>query len=135
MRPAPVELIAPKLVRAVQFPRRRYQHFFGQRAAVHVVPKTFARQFVFNDAALAGRTRPEPVAIEHVERVDFPAPPIVELAPETNRQLGPTELEISHFSDLLARTVATLDHHRSFSADLFRNRIDLQRFDHGRHRV
>ncbi|PYJ43643.1 MAG: hypothetical protein DME86_02395 [Verrucomicrobia bacterium] len=46
VRPAPAELIAPKLMRTMIFARSGLEHAFAQRSLVHVIPKILSGQFV-----------------------------------------------------------------------------------------
>ena len=94
MRPPAAEFIAPKLMGAAKFGRAGLQHLLCQRAAIHVVPKTFALQLLGHHGAGARGIRAKAIAIEHLKTFHLPALPIFHFAPETNRNTGHAKIEI-----------------------------------------
>lgn len=77
-----------------EFCSRGLEHSLGQRSEIHLVPKALARKLVGHDAASAGRGSAKLIAVEHLEAVDFPSLLVFDLTPETNRNIGETEIEI-----------------------------------------
>jgi len=94
MRPPPAEFIARKLMSAAKFGSAGLQHSLCQCAAIHVVPKTFARQLLSHYAAGARGISAKAIAIQHFETFHLPALPIFHFAPETNRNTGHAKIEI-----------------------------------------
>src|SRR5882724_420485 len=81
VRPWAIEFVRPKLVGAAKLIRGRPQHPLIERALLHVVPNTFARQFVFDNRSLSRGDGVKTIAVEHLETHYLPAPPIVDFAP------------------------------------------------------
>src|SRR5438128_8306239 len=116
-------------MRAPKFPRRRFEHAPCERAAIQVIPQTFAGQFVRADAARARGISMEAIAIEHPETFDLPALPFIHFAPEMNRHTRETKIQVRRLSDLFAVAIAFFDHDNTPRAKLLRDRVDAYRFD------
>jgi len=119
VRPAAAKMIAPKLVGAAKFCSRGSQHFSRQGSAIEMFPQTFARQLFGNDRAFAGGRRAIAVAIEHLKAVDFPALPLLRLAPESNRNVRHSKIEICEIGQLFAVKITPLHHDCAAAPDLF----------------
>ncbi len=94
MRPPPAEFIARKLMSAAKFGSAGLQHSLCQCAAIHVVPKTFARQLLSHYTAGARGISAKAITIQHFETFHLPTLPIFHFAPETNRNTGHAKIEI-----------------------------------------
>ena len=46
------------------------------------------------------------VAIQHLEAIDFPSPPIIKLAPKTNRNVSRAKIEVGEIRQSLAVEVS-----------------------------
>jgi len=54
VRPASAKFVTPKFMSATKFGRRRQQHSPRERAAIQMLPQTFARKFVCDHCSRAG---------------------------------------------------------------------------------
>jgi hypothetical protein len=129
VRPGPMKMIAPKLMRAVNLPGRSLKHSLSKRSAFHVVPKTFARQFVLNHGTRTRSTSAETIAIQHIERGDFPALPLLRVTQKVYWYSRFAKISVGQIGQRLAGNIAPFDYNRSTAAPRFRDRIQIHRFD------
>jgi len=120
---------------SVNFRGRSLQHFLSQRPALHVSPKTFARQFVLNHGARDRSTGVETIVIQHVERGDLPTLPIFHAAQEMNWYSRFMEISIRQISQRLTGNLSPFDYNRTATAPRFCGRIQIQGFDQRGRRV
>ena len=106
-----------------------FQHPPGQRAAVQMFPKTFTRQLIDANRLCSRRINTKAIAIQHLETLCFPAFPVFDLAPKTDRYVRHAKIQIRQAGQLFAVAVALLNHHSPPTTGFLRDRIDLQEID------
>jgi len=124
MRPAAVELVAPKLMRAPKFGSRGFQHPLGQRALVQMFPQTFPGQLIEVHRSVARSGSAKTIAVEHSKAARFPVLPLFGLAPEANGYAGHAKIQICDIRQLFAVNIAAFDHDVLAPTDLLGDRID-----------
>src|SRR5207237_4602590 len=115
--PRPAKLIAPELMSTPQFMRRCFQHLPRERAPVEVLPQALSRQLIDANGVRARYEGMKPIAVEHFKTLHFPASPVFDLGPETDRDAGHAKIQIRQISQLFAVSVPTLNHHSSSMTD------------------
>src|SRR5438874_6329753 len=132
VRPRAAKLIAPELMSAPEFVRGGFQHPPRQRTAIHMLPNAFSRQFVGTNRVCARSKGAITIAVQHLETADFPPPPVLHLAPKTDRYARHAEIQIGQLGQLFAVDITALDHDSPAPANLLRDRIDLERVNERR---
>ena len=90
-----------------------------------MIPQAFARQLFFANSSRARGKDAKTIAVQHFETTDFPAPPVVHLAPKTDRYGRHAKIQISEIGQSLTVNIAALDHHSPTTANFLRGRVDL----------
>src|SRR6266571_4484368 len=126
VRPRAAKLIAPELMSTPEFVRSGFQYPPRQRTAIHVLPNAFSRQFVGTNRVCARSKGAITIAVQHLETADFPRPPILHLAPKTDRYARHAKIQIRQICQLLAMDIAALDHQSPAPANLLRDQVDLE---------
>jgi hypothetical protein len=121
VRPEIAKFLAPELVGATKLAASRFQHRPRQCATVHVIPKAFTGQFVEAHGLCVRGKNAKTIAVEHLKAARFPALPVFDLAPEPNRYVRQAKVQIGQIAQLLAVTVAALQHHVPATANLLRD--------------
>jgi hypothetical protein len=135
MRPTAAEFIAEKSMRAPEFFSRGFEHSPVQRSRQHVIPQTGSRQFLDADRVLAAGVNVKFFSVQHFETVDFPAAPILYVAPKPNRNSGDAKVKICKLGQLFAVGIPALHDYPATTSRFFRDRIDLQCLNNARTRV
>jgi hypothetical protein len=81
-------------MRSPQLTTGCFHHLWCERALGQMVPQTFARQLVRADAIRARGVCVKPIAVQHVEAVHFPSPPLFGFRPEMNRYASHAKVRI-----------------------------------------
>jgi hypothetical protein len=125
VRPPIAKFLAPELVGPTKLAASRFQHRPRQCAPVQVIPKAFTGQFVETNGLCVRGKNAKTITVEHSEAARFPALPVFDLAPETNRYVRHAKIQIGQVGQWLAVDIATLQHYAPPAANLLRDRIDL----------
>jgi hypothetical protein len=123
--PRPAKFVAPKLMSPTILAAGRFQHLLVQRATVHMFPQALAWQLVGTNYPRTTGKSAKPIAVEHAKTLHFPAPPVFDFAPKTDRYSRHAKIQIGQVGQWLAVDVSALNHHSPPTANLLRDRIDL----------
>jgi hypothetical protein len=121
VRPEIAKFVGPELMGAAKLAASRFQHRPRQCATVHVFPKAFTGQLVGTNGVRARGKGAKPIAVEHLEAARFPALPVFDLAPKTDRYVRQAKVQIGQIGQLLAVNVAALYHYAPATANLLRD--------------
>jgi len=81
-------------MRSPEFLTGCFHHFSCERALIQMVRQTPPWQLVGADGVRAGSVCVKVIAVQHVEGVHFPPPPVFDFRPETNRYAGHAKVHI-----------------------------------------
>jgi len=85
VRPRPLKFIVPELMSTPNFVPGCFQHLPRELAPIHMIPKAFSWQLIDANRLCSRRVNTKTIAVQHLETLCFPAFPVFNLAPKTDR--------------------------------------------------